>query len=114
MRISDWSSDVCSSDLLAGPRPRRLDRRKLKLPRPAVAVEDDGFAGQRALGGRRRHGGRAQWNGRSEERRVGKECGSTCRSPGEPNDYKQNQHDKTKLNHLRNTQLRKYNNKQTT
>src|SRR3546814_4406636 len=27
MRISDWSSDVCSSDLVALPRRRRLQRR---------------------------------------------------------------------------------------
>src|SRR3546814_15037727 len=28
MRISDWSSDVCSSDLLFGARDRRLHRRE--------------------------------------------------------------------------------------
>src|SRR3546814_8853625 len=27
MRISDWSSDVCSSDLLFGPRRKRVDDR---------------------------------------------------------------------------------------
>src|SRR3546814_18002569 len=52
MRISDWSSDVCSSDL-------RLYQR---LPhRPPVA-------GRQAVRDRRRH----QRNQRSEERRVGK------------------------------------------
>src|SRR3546814_10540207 len=36
MRISDWSSDVCSSDLPAR-RPRRVDRRDqaVHLPQPA-------------------------------------------------------------------------------
>src|SRR3546814_1143999 len=60
MRISDWSSDVCSSDLLA-----RFNQRTSPAP---VA---------RHLGAR---GGGA----RSEERRVGKECVSTCRSRWSP------------------------------
>src|SRR3546814_3264954 len=55
VRISDWSSDVCSSDLV---RRRR---------HPA------GFDGVDP--GQRRGIGL-----RSEERRVGKECVSTCRS----------------------------------
>src|SRR3546814_4050744 len=66
MRISDWSSDVCSSDLsasTAGPyvRPRpptRAPARRRRAPPPGAA------RGRRA---------------RSEERRVGKECVSTCR-----------------------------------
>src|SRR3546814_18203427 len=95
VRISDWSSDVCSSDLLdsqerrrtgAHPppvaqqslwprgtglrrqgRPSRLDDRD----RPALAEEsaDRGRRG-RAVGGRRL---RLCGRGRSEERRVGKE-----------------------------------------
>src|SRR3546814_4683552 len=75
MRISDWSSDVCSSDLrLLGRGGVRhfaaLDRQSDPLrPRP----------------GRRpacRAGQRLRWiyHHRSEERRVGKECVSTCRS----------------------------------
>src|SRR6188768_961358 len=60
MSIGDWSSDVCSSDLL-----RRHDR--LHRPgRPAYCAHDRGR-------GRR-----------SEERRVGKECQSTCRSRWSP------------------------------
>src|SRR3546814_10660434 len=35
MRISDWSSDVCSSDLLAAGRPRITDIV------PATGVDDD-------------------------------------------------------------------------
>src|SRR3546814_5811628 len=66
MRISDWSSDVCSSDL------------------QIVAVEQ--FTGQAAgahsLDGIEATGGVGQ--DRSEERRVGKECVSTCRSRWSP------------------------------
>src|SRR3546814_18275228 len=113
MRISDWSSDVCSSDLLqhgagllgdglsvpagtiAGPevcRPR--DRVKSIFPQciiewlygkdpdpPASAVLRDGVR-HRAFrpcgGGLPRDAADAVR--RSEERRVGKECVSTCRS----------------------------------
>src|SRR3546814_14630687 len=83
MRISDWSSDVCSSDLpvrelvmLPGTAPRFL-----RLPgEPAryVALETLLarfsaliFPGYRV-------------KARSEERRVGKECVSTCRSRWSP------------------------------
>src|SRR3546814_10105711 len=62
MRISDWSSDVCSSDLRC-----RSEAGKRGLTRSAAASRS-------ATTGRRRCG----W--RSEERRVGKECVSTCRS----------------------------------
>src|SRR3546814_19882101 len=74
MRISDWSSDVCSSDLERDPglvpgALARADRLSRRLPdryarhrnhEPAVPI-------LRAV------------QGRSEERRVGKECVSTCR-----------------------------------
>src|SRR3546814_8488680 len=63
MRISDWSSDVCSSDL-GGTE--------------SVEHEDDK---------RHRHEHGAQFEHaaeRSEERRVGKECVSTCRSRWSP------------------------------
>src|SRR3546814_2704013 len=59
MRISDWSSDVCSSDplkvaffIIASANP---------FPRSSASPD---------------------W--RSEERRVGKECVSTCRSRWSP------------------------------
>src|SRR3546814_7639041 len=70
MRISDWSSDVCSSDLAA--------RGAASLP---------------AQGARDRRGVTMTWTAglaiymvtwRSEERRVGKECVSTCRSRWSP------------------------------
>src|SRR3546814_9818099 len=52
MRISDWSSDVCSSDLFGGAR---IAEHALEQPRPAVAGDDadlDEAARElRALGG---------------------------------------------------------------
>src|SRR3546814_10081923 len=82
MRISDWSSDVCSSDLLA------------PFGKAAVGGEDHGaafIAGVDQL----EEQVAAAWDDRqvadlvddqqrSEERRVGKECVSTCRSRWSP------------------------------
>src|SRR3546814_14004275 len=82
MRISDWSSDVCSSDLpwighaaawpiqglirhFRGEIERRIDARD--AGQPVLSAAAVGFI---AL--------------RSEERRVGKECVSTCRSRWSP------------------------------
>src|SRR3546814_4658803 len=65
MRISDWSSDVCSSDLIA------------------QVLQADLFHGLAQHGIFFATG----WVGvpqRSEERRVGKECVSTCRSRWSP------------------------------
>src|SRR3546814_2881839 len=86
MRISDWSSDVCSSDLVpatpvfrdvgAEEAPARADRGAgVAAYRLQVAAAIPG----RLFGGRRRDAG-----DRSEERRVGKECVSTCRSRWSP------------------------------
>src|SRR3546814_3234696 len=86
MRISDWSSDVCSSDLLfdadrrgGGDLGRHRRKRRLDTaPRQGRRNPADGRGiGVAAL---IRHPG----NGRSEERRVGKECVSTCRSRWPP------------------------------
>src|SRR3546814_3309626 len=63
MRISDWSSDVCSSDLkdrIEGGESQ--NRRKCDQNRPDYPFHQP----------------------RSEERRVGKECISTCRSRWSP------------------------------
>src|SRR3546814_4223772 len=70
MRISDWSSDVCSSDLVyAGG---------------SVTLQggSDAIAGASAGGGAATS--RSDAEIRSEERRVGKECVSTCRSRWSP------------------------------
>src|SRR3546814_16773631 len=103
MRISDWSSDVCSSDLLApaaaAAECRRIDRGKLqrscralslpgRFPKPAEAVLV-GIARHLPPAGRRpqrlsRREGAVEDNARSDERRVGKACVSTCRSRWSP------------------------------
>src|SRR3546814_7267280 len=70
MRISDWSSDVCSSDL--------IDRHEAdivpvhRILRAGIAEADPELHSR--LPKRRR----------SAERRVGKECVSTCRSRWSP------------------------------
>src|SRR3546814_12916342 len=69
MRISDWSSDVCSSDL-ALPADRAA---------AAFAINDAALA--EVIG---RHLDAHGVADRSEERRVGKECVSTCRSRWSP------------------------------
>src|SRR3546814_5143507 len=74
MRISDWSSDVCSSDLFA---PSRRAASFYRRPRQW----DDLHL---VMVGRQRHDRRADVGARSEERRVGKECVSTCRSRWSP------------------------------
>src|SRR3546814_6597526 len=77
MRISDWSSDVCSSDLLL--RGERDARVRAAHPVGPAARGGDGHPHR---GHRRdRPGPRHR---RSEERRVGKECVSTCRSRWSP------------------------------
>src|SRR3546814_3488250 len=68
MRISDWSSDVCSSDLMktlitrVGPGSKMICLGNLgQIDTPYLSETT-----------------------RSEERRVGKECVSTCRSRWSP------------------------------
>src|SRR3546814_3575311 len=72
MRISDWSSDVCSSDL---PDGQRLE----------VTITDIARAGNyEPWHGINADSIRFMRDVRSEERRVGKECVSTCRSRWSP------------------------------
>src|SRR3546814_19881410 len=87
MRISDWSSDVCSSDLLpvrgAGGFIARDDAilaGDVDLAKnPADRVGDRPTTVRIDVEDRDLHSRR-----RSEERRVGKECVSTCRSRWSP------------------------------
>src|SRR3546814_8577713 len=90
MRISDWSSDVCSSDLMMMPalsaRPVLRDReRKLITPLHCDDSSADKESFRRRLG-QRLIETRTQLDisPRSEERRVGKECVRTCRSRWSP------------------------------
>src|SRR3546814_16734813 len=137
MRISDWSSDVCSSDLLlplpggppdapgdhlpvarrAGCGQLRDGPGRLGDPRPHHGTGD---AGRRTTPGARSGRVLSMLSirglsvsyagvpavqdvtldlptgqvlavlGRSEERRVGQECVSTCKSRGSPYHYKKN------------------------
>src|SRR3546814_13244300 len=99
MRISDWSSDVCSSDLVV-----ELERRGELAFEPFEDAGDLGLVGaadhdrggaehfvrQRGVGDERRARGAEQRRAatlgaaRSDERRVGKECVSTCRARWSP------------------------------
>src|SRR3546814_5228138 len=83
MRISDWSSDVCSSDLDHLLRLADLD--------PLLSrhhATGDQMGRRRDPESHRHHQGRKprrrREHLRSEERRVGKECVSTCRSRWSP------------------------------
>src|SRR3546814_19667440 len=99
MGISDWSSDVCSSDLVstiitrapsagsiseAASLPRSAPLRPL-LPPMSLASSCVFTA--------------LSHKGRSEERRVGKECVSTCRSGWLPKHKKKNQTNKRTQQH---------------
>src|SRR3546814_12622025 len=115
MRISDWSSDVCSSDLLALAIVAAAKLRQLDIPEVSDFDSPTGKGAVGTVGGKRIFLGAgaylnengidvstaaAQADGmradgatavfaavdgrRSEERRVGKECVSKCRSRGPP------------------------------
>src|SRR3546814_5132699 len=78
MRISDWSSDVCSSDLNARHEVASfvslMNRLAMKVDGSVLLIGHPNKAGDSFSGS----------TARSEERRVGKECVSTCRSRWSP------------------------------
>src|SRR3546814_4918503 len=80
MRISDWSSDVCSSDLRSPASTATIISRSGKAPPRWQGPADRRHRGQRLEAGLPRRTQRLRKGARSEERRVGKECVSTCRS----------------------------------
>src|SRR3546814_8472576 len=93
MRISDWSSDVCSSDLLIVLEQVHGDLELEADSAGADQAQDHGRAGgflqteQRRVHEGRHGGGNDRAGddrGRSEERRVGQEWVSTCRSRWPP------------------------------
>src|SRR3546814_13118865 len=95
MRISDWSSDVCSSDLLrtvqrdhadlaaALDQDRLVSHRCCSSPVPprlhAAGTADLGVSARREL-----EADHQSVPLRSEDRRVGQECVSTCSSRWSP------------------------------
>src|SRR3546814_20600971 len=103
MRISDWSSDLCSSDLLVELAKQRdtalastadaesarqaADRRLRELQDAAQSEREAMTSHVRAIEDRahaevdraRQESRELKSLLRSEERSVGKECGSTCR-----------------------------------
>src|SRR3546814_12365248 len=98
MRISDWSSDVCSSDL------NECSAERLKSASPVHYVDAKTAPMLLVVGdadvsipheqtfemAEKMKAAKAEvellvlQGARSEERRVGKECVSTCRSRGSP------------------------------
>src|SRR3546814_20496760 len=106
MRISDWSSDVCSSDLGVNQVRARLQLSQLQArrdlrdavktwdadPRKAALAELHKSSDVRArLAAAAEKTPAERWaplarelDPRSEESRGGKECVSTCRSGGAP------------------------------
>src|SRR3546814_11608701 len=95
MRISDWSSDVCSSDLERTAfearlplvqrfvRANRIDRRVFEGRERKLGIVTAGKSYGDVLEALRLLG-LDETAARSEERRVGKECVSTCRSRWSP------------------------------
>src|SRR3546814_14436680 len=107
MRISDWSSDVCSSDLtilvlaqhgLVGPMDTPLDISYLSDAVVTLRYFEVGGSVRRALSVVKKRSGNHEHTirefqltpegiavgPRSEARRVGQERVSTCRSGGSP------------------------------
>src|SRR3546814_8648928 len=87
MRISDWSSDVCSSDLGLAHQQVRLGHQR-RHGRGVYGAQDLDVAPRAEAGPQPllqlRVGPADHGHPRSEERRVGKECVSTCRSRWSP------------------------------
>src|SRR3546814_19756189 len=96
MRISDWSSDVCSSDLTGNVEVMKVGNREVNGRAYVSNFNFKGSDQQKKVGllsgGERNRVLLAKMlkEGanvlllRSEERRVGKECVSTCRSRWSP------------------------------
>src|SRR3546814_16315569 len=95
MRISDWSSDVCSSDLLGGRDASHhihahrgvkhlgIEFKNVHVAHGQIGADQQGIVVKHINSAIFGDGG-VQHALRSEERRVGKECVSTCRFRGSP------------------------------
>src|SRR3546814_13537117 len=104
MRISDWSSDVCSSDL----------RNFLLSHPPFVGRQDIIVRRHNAAAPPQRRIAVGQANGYSSvERRVGKECVSSCRSRWSPYHLKKHKsiiihHHPLSTHHIHSPHITKY------
>src|SRR3546814_17015392 len=101
MRISDWSSDVCSSDLARALLARQriefgdvLDLVTEEADPPGHVLVMAGVDLQTVAAHTKAPSGKCGVVAlvRSEERRVGKECVSKCRSRWSLYHYKQTNH----------------------
>src|SRR3546814_13668341 len=103
MRISDWSSDVCSSDLQenqdtegdqegadGGDEVEGIPAESRRIGVDAARHADQSRKMHREEGDIEPGEDKPE---RSEERRVGKECVSACRSRWSPYHYKRKQYD---------------------
>src|SRR3546814_12167370 len=104
MRISDWSSDVCSSDLpghhvspgtrlaIVAHPARRIVKYWLSIESVKILKAIDFVPVPRCLRGQGQDFGQiyveVERQNRSEARRVGKECERTCRSWWSASPYK--------------------------
>src|SRR3546814_4976629 len=85
VRISDWSSDVCSSDLRRGIRAAAAQGGNAAVRPDALEAGDHRHGAGRHVGEHRRAVDLLDTGAaRSEERRVGKEWVRTCRSRWSP------------------------------
>src|SRR3546814_5601939 len=87
MRISDWSSDVCSSDLdfgLVADDVGHVAVIRMQGDTDTQALGRFGTGQWSEQAGEQADQQQAEQGARSEERRVGKECVSTCRSRWSP------------------------------
>src|SRR3546814_18649337 len=96
MRISDWSADVCSSDLkkseiLAWKAGEMKDADYRRKTAEAAEAKREVLAERERIEQERSHYANHLDVVRSEERRVGKECVSTCRSRWSPYHEKKKQ-----------------------
>src|SRR3546814_12447965 len=105
MRISDWSSDVCSSDLCwaaAATRQSATAAAQMATSTGRAARQAANISCADSTRTVFRPDGSGRWLGpetRSEERRVGNECVRTCTSRGLPGSLKKNNnHIQEKLN----------------
>src|SRR3546814_11931517 len=102
MRISDWSSDVCSSDLVVRRcavvrvdadadrtrHPHILTGKRHRLLQGVQQLLRNLSHIARAAGFRPQHHALVATEASSAERRVGKECVSTCRLRWSSDHYK--------------------------